>query len=843
MPQEKKPIPRFASFKPPPAPLQQPDRPSERRSRESTRRHEESRHRSEHRSHHHRSRSRDRRRDHKERHHRHRHKEDRNEAAAPPVTVPDTAKEQTDATDLYIVDRKGDRHNLIYGTIHRYSVPGYYRVGRGSILGLPPRYKIDRDTVEGDALSIRTGAWQGDATRSKSKSIFAKLNKQKPRLVRMRHDAISNDISDVNKDFLPLRASKSRNRSGVEDVDLDDERLAYRSILGKAKPEDNLPSDVEAASESSEDEGHRVDLSDEIKQLNVDLSRNVEQHPYDVDAWLRLIDHQEAVLRGAEHETRPLTYAEKMSLADIKLSLCEKALKKTENNPAKDQVLLKLLEEGAQLWDTKRLSEQWQSILKSNSQFISLWVKYLDFRQTEFLDFTYERCMATFIDCLRLNLSSPSGPEKIHVQNYLFLRLTLFMREAGFAEHAVGLWQAVLESTIFRPDELSLSREVLPAFTEFWESEVARIGDVGSKGWRSRSSLPVEPKAFTPRSQLNPKSIFATWPVCERERILNARIPARSLDESDDDDPYRVIISSDFEEFLPLMWEVNSTDGLVDAFLYFCGLPPLTSPSNIGTTSRWVGDNFLRNEFMGDSDSALGEWLSGSADGSAVSFPYHNFIHTADTFFTKRPIWFSSFERWAESSSGNSDIDADWVRRSLRLLVEASPENDDLAEYALALEFVSNSKEAKKYAKALLKKRQSRLRLYNSYALMEYRSGNHAAGDHVWATSISMSKDFAEHDRADTALLWRTWIWESLEARDLARASSLLLAMPQHTVDLTSLSAPGQPTFSPTEMLKMNHVSSNIFLCAAIYLTCLVLVRVARKRARCTQGQRFRGQH
>lgn len=730
--------------------------------------------------------------------------------------MPDTAKEQTDAADLYIVDRKGDRHNLIYGTIHRYSVPGYYRVGRGSILGLPPRYKIDRDTAEDDALFIRTGAWQGDATRGKSKSLFAKLKKQSPKLVRMRHDAISNDISDVDKDFLPLRASKSRNRSGAGNADSDDERLAYRSILGKAKPEDNLPSDVEAASGSSEDEGHHIDLSDEIKQLNVDLSRNVERNPYDVDAWLRLIDHQEAVLRGAENETRPLTYAEKMSLADIKLSLCEKALKKTENNPAKDRILLRLLDEGAQLWDTRKLSEQWQSILKSNSQFLSLWVKYLDFRQTEFLDFTYERCMATFIDCLRLNLSSPSGPEKVHVQNYLFLRLTLFMREAGFTEHAVGLWQAALESTIFRPDELNLSRELLPAFIEFWESEVARIGDVGSKGWRSRSSLPVEPKAFAARSQLHPKSIFATWPVCERERILNARIPARSLDESDDDDPYRVIISSDFDEFLPLMWEVNSTDGLVDAFLYFCRLPPLASPSNISTTSRWVGDNFLRNEFMGDSHSTLNEWLSGTADESAVSFPYHNFIHTADTFFANWPIWFSSFQRFAELPGGRSDIDADWVRRSLLLLVEASPENDDLAEYALGLEFVLNKKEAKKYAKALLKKRPTKLRLYNSYALMEHRSGNHAAGDHVWATSISMSKDFAQHDRTDSALLWRTWIWESLEARDIARASALLFAMPQHSVDLTSLSAPGQLTLSPTEMLKMNNVSSIIFVLISI---------------------------
>lgn len=637
----------------------------------------------------------------------------------------------------------------------------------------------------------------------------------------MRNESISNDAADLSRDFLPLRSSKIRTRSRrSEDLDSDDERHAYRSILGKAKPEDNLPSDVEAASEteSSGDEGYLVGITDEIKQLNVELSRDVEQNPHDVGAWLRLIDHQEALLRGAENETRQLTYAEKMSLADIKISLCEKALKKVGDSSSNDRLLMGLLDEGAKLWDTKKLSEKWQLILKSNSQFISLWVKYLDFRQTEFLHFTYERCMGTFIDCLRLNRSSPQGPEKVHVQNYLFLRMTLFMREAGFTEHAVGLWQAIIESTVFRPEELGFGDErehVLPAFTEFWESEVARIGDVGAKGWKSRSSLPVEPKAFSAKSQLNPKSIFTTWPQCERERTLNARTPARSLDESDDDDPYRVIISSDFEGFLPLIWELNSTDGLIDTFLYFCRLPPLASPANIGTTSRWIGDNFLRNEFVGNTDSTISDWLSMSgSDGvrsglDAVSFPYQNFIHTTDTFFAEQPSWFSSFHRWTESSIGlKSDIDADWVRRSLRLLVEASPENDDLAEYTLALEFVSNCKEAKKYAKSLLKKRQSRLRLYNLYALMERRSGNHAAGDHVWATSISMSKDFAEHDRVDAALLWRTWIWELLEARDITRVSCVLLAMPQYSVEPSSLpTASDQATFSPTEMVKIHSVS------------------------------------
>ena len=810
--QDKKSIPRFASFKPPTAP--DPDQHAERQSRESSRRDEPTR-RSRHRSHRDRSRSSDRRREH--RGHRYSRKDEvQHEAVAlPDRTESKTQRAPEDDPDLFFVDRKGDRHNITYGTLHRYSVPAFYRIGRGSVLGLPRMYKIDRSTAFDGKLVLRTDPQNAGP---KPKSAFSKLNKQRPKLLRVRPEYISDAAVDTAADFLPLTPSKSRRSiKPPGDFDTDDERYAYRSIQGKAKPQDDIPSDLESApdTDSSDDERRQVELGDEVKQKNVELSRNVESNPYDVVAWLKLIDHQDAVLRGDENETRPLTYAEKTSLADIKTSLCEKALKRIGENASKDRLLLKLLEEGAKLWDTKKLSSQWQNILKANSRFISLWVRYLDFRQTQFLDFTYERCMRTFIDCLRLNMSSPDGPEKVNVQLYLFLRLTLFIRESGFTEHAVGLWQTALESTFFRPDGLNAGDGgVLSAFREFWETEVARVGDVGAKGWKSGSNPPLEPKVSAFESQLTPPSIFPSWTTCERERIMESQTPARSLDESNDDDPYRVVISSDFEDFLPLVWGASSADALINSFLYFCHLPPLTSPTNIEASGRWAGDNFLRNEFMSTS-ATLDSWLPTSdhnerSEPSAISFPQHNFIHTLDTFFAQHS-WFDSFQQWTEyTSAGQSELDPGWVRRSLRLLVEASPENDDLAEYALALESAANIKEAKKYAKSLLKKRPSSLRLYNAYALIECGSGNHSAADHVWATSISMSKTFAEDDRLEVILLWRTWIWESLKARDLARASYLLVSMPQNSIDLASLpSAAAQVTFSPTELLKIRSFLSD----------------------------------
>ncbi|RHZ54116.1 hypothetical protein CDV55_101701 [Aspergillus turcosus] len=815
--QEKKSIPRFASFKPPPAPPPKADRPSDRRSHESAHRDENSKSHSRHRSHRDSSRSRERRRERKE------HRPTRRDAEQQDVELtyesvrapePIVREGGDEASDLYVIDRKGDKYNLIYGTIHRYNVPLYHRVGRGNVLGLPTSYRIDRDTAEGDALILKTGISRTDAKRTKSKSVFSGLAKQRTKLLRVRKDPSLDAAAEASQDFLPLDAPASRRRKGAsEDIATDDERYAYRSIHGKAKREDSIPSDLEAVSDTdSSDGGLRVDPDEEIKSRNAELLRSVERSPTDIEAWLQLIDHQELLLRGSERESRALTNAERKSLADIKLSLYEKALKKVGDSPFKDVLLLGLLEEGAKLWDTKKLSSQWQAVLKANSQFISLWVKYLDFRQTQFLDFTYEKCFSTYLECLKLNRLGPGGPEKGHVQIYLLLRLTCFIREAGFTEHAVGLWQAILETVFFRPEDLDIGKdqETLSAFLDFWESEVARIGEFGAKGWRSGENALVEPKAFAPQFKVDPRSIFASWTVCERERISNAQLPARSLDETDEDDPYRIVIASDLREILPLVWDADSADALIDGFMYYCKLPPLKTPENLESTSRWAGDNFLRNELMSNTELTIEAFLQNQTDGtepsaiSPLSLPHTNFIQTTDTLFADQEAWFSSLRSWMKTTmNSRSDINPDWARRTLRLLIEANPRNDDLAEYALAVELACNSKEARKYAKSLLKKRSSNLRLYNSYALIECRTGNHTAAEHVWATTISMSKTFSDHDRVDCALLWQSWTWESLNARNIAQAAHLLLSIPQNSVDLKSIpGAFSETMFSATNLLK-----------------------------------------
>jgi hypothetical protein len=809
-----KPVPKFSSFKPKPVPPPTEDHRKGRREDEKLKSwdDDDTRRKSKSRSHRHRSRSREYRSRHEYRkdESKHRPREDVAERQAPQLKPAE--KEQ----DLYIVDRKGDIYNVTYGTIHRYNVPQYRRVGQGRVLGLSGRYKIDRDFNDEGAVLIRADAWQGDGTRHRIKNILSKANTRSMRLLRVRRETTT-ETTDAQRDFLPLNTHGSRKRRRVSGAfspsdisDSEAETSHYRSILGKAKPDEDVPSDMEitSASDSAED-GATINWERTVGQRNSELSRRVEERPQDIDAWVELIDYQDRIIAGSE-ESRQLSTAEKSSLADIKLSLYDKALKRVGASVRKDRLLLGYLMEGTKLWESKKLSEQWNAILKHNPGYVGLWVKYLDFRQTEFLDFTYERCKLIFIDCLKLNASSADSAEKDMIQTYLFLRMTLFMREAGFSELATGLWQAILEFVLFRPS--NSEEDLISSFVAFWDSEAARIGESGAKGWRN-SNVEIDPIISSSQTTLLPRSLFASWVEAEMRLRRTARLPARTLDEVENDDPFRVVLSSDIQEFLTYFENWRSQDILIRGFISFCHLPPLASALFSENSRSQSGDPFLRNELVGLSDSTLTRVLNvGQLDESETSklatpVPLENITHTVENLFGEDK-WFSSLATWKTMTvHGDSPVDAEWVRRAFRLLVDTAPMDDALAEYALAVEFAINPKDAKKYAKTLLKKRSSSLRLYNAYALMESRSGNITAAAHVLASTLSMVSNLTDQQKLEYGPLLRTVVWEALMVNKKKEALEVLLSIPNFALDVKSLGQGSmERVVSPTELLKSQRV-------------------------------------
>lgn len=710
--------------------------------------------------------------------------------------------------ELYVIDTEGDRSVLKYGTAHRYDIPLYRRAGEGQVLGLPENLAIDREHAESDTIVLRDK--NAGSQKHKFPGPLSGPVKQPTQLYRLRQDANPPATEELKSDTILLEYPIEK-ASGVNTVesDSDDERFAYRSILGKAKTEDVLPKDMElVTAQASNNEEHQVSLDAERRARNAKLSHNLACNPKDVASWLELIDNQSALVLGPGEDDRHLTSAECKSVADMRLSLYDKALVSCGDTVHKELLVLGRLQEGGHLWDRKQFFEEWEKTLGENPDSMSLWLKYLNLRQTDFQDFAVDDCKSLLVNCMKRIDASPHDSRYPQVQCYLLLRLTLLLREAGYTELAVGLWQAVLEFTCFRPDAHSEGQRdtALAQFCEFWDSEVARLGELKGHGWRSDKNHKVDPVTRPLSAHVDVSSLVSSWTSSERILIQNLKMPARSLDIHgvNVDTAYSVVLTSDLLHILPSFWHAPVPDDIVNAFLYFCHLPHLTREGNAQTTRLWDGDNFLRNESLDTIKGYLSEWLPPGIDASQTtfppfSFPVTSFLHTPETLFAPEN-WFYSLQSWSTALSGQSHtLDTDWVRRTLQSLAERFHQDDDLAEYALAVAFACDRRAATKFAKSLLNSRRSSFKLYNAFALMQCRLGAQDFAYQVWSQVIN--------DNLNCGPLWNTWAWEMLRQGDISRTSHLLHTMLLGKVDLTAFhAATEQKEYSPFDDLRLQKV-------------------------------------
>lgn len=720
--------------------------------------------------------------------------------------------------DLYFIDTQGDIQNITYGSLHKYDVPYYHRTGRGRVLGLPSTCWIDRDSLDGKSMILRTNAdITDDGSARKKRDAAWKQARNVETLYRVKQDASAgNSEVELDSDYISLESGDSKKRRrGDRDMSVSEyeDEVDYRSIEGKAKA--SLPSNITLQNDLTPD-NDAAGIAARLK--NAHLSKHVAEHPDDIDGWLALIDHQSSLVgtMSADNNNRILTASEKRSVADIRLSIYEKALSSLSAKTPRDRLVLGLLEEGAKLWDTKLLARKWQDYLQRYPNYMSLWVRYLDFQQTNYLNFTYEKCRDFIIECIELNKSSirPQTVEeqvleqkKIHL--YLLLRLSLLMRESGFCEHAVALWQALLEYNFFRPKSLTYQdpSAAIRSFSAFWDSEVPRIGEVGAKGWDASSeSKPPAPQTDEAAHAIDLHSPFESWERAEWECMRTSSLPARTLDETQEDDPYRIILSSDIEKLLADFTGPEMQGLLLNAFLLFCRLPPFSDRSS--TVSEWCVDPFVFNQYLDTRSDFSKPWFSDlSTDLEnkqallSNTFPLQNILCTPDTLFPNSQ-WFSVFNSFHNLHSNDSAtlLPTPWIRRAIRHLVTRLDDNDELAQYSVALEYTFNRHDAKAYVKRLLKQRPSCFGLYNCYALMEVRDGNVDAAERVWETTCRMGTSVR-----DCSVLWVSWLWALMEQGKMEKVGRLLVGI------VDGRGPVGEGEMTPAEILRVQRVSLIFF--------------------------------
>ena len=741
------------------------------------------------------------------------------------------------ALELYVVDREGDPDNLIFGTLHRCATPSYFRIGAGCVVGSTWNQMIDRAVSNEKGLVLSNE--QHCQPRKGDKNAFRRVGKKRIREWKIKSVASQVPELEAVAEFISLESSPWTNRgreNGRSASDSsafssgDDEH--YRSVEGKAKlraePDDqDLVYGSETSSPSDNGDSRASKLDEFVQKKRIELARKVDAEPTNCDAWVNLISYQDDML-GLNRSSKKsnFTNAERKSVADVKLSMYEKALGSVEDPEAQETLLLGMMEEAGKVLDSQKLSSKWKGTLESNPGYLSLWTKYLDFKQTTFVSFRYEEVQNSYLDCLSLlwharGVAKSPNAEQVRlykIQVYVLLRSTVFMKESGFTELAIAAWQALLEYEFFRPLHLQSHehkegchsrQDTVSVFEEFWDSEVPRIGENGAEGWASFYQKPGEspkPRTEAVGTVEDGKEFWGSWIVSELEHGLLSRLPARTTDDVEENDPYRVILFSDVRPFLIDSPSVIVRQTLLDAFLIFCHLPPCTADDAHSRTRHWWREGFLRNDVLYANDKASTLWdfyadksQTNSTEADPVhsdvpllrgntlfGFPLPDFQISSDCLFAAIGSWFSAFGTWHNVAFRHrGPLQVDWVLGSVKALVFTAVGGDHLAEYCLALELCLSPRTVKKTARNFLKKHPSSLRLYNAYALIEHRLGNASKGENVIITSISMSKQLDEVARRDSVLLWRTWIWELLSAGRTREAYRRLLTFADRETQTT----------------------------------------------------------
>ena len=200
--------------------------------------------------------------------------------------------------------------------------------------------------------------------------------------------------------FLPEHSTEEK-LSSLEH----EEGAEYRSIAGLVKP-----ADLESDSENEDDVFGGLGISggesqDEyLKRRNIELDRMLRDNPKNVDGWIEFVEFQDEVAQrsfvgSSLSSKRALSQNERTSTAEMKLAILTRALA-TEGNEGSERLLLAYLKAAAQVEDPKKVLNRWKDTLKEHPSLTGLWIEYVSWRQTSWVNFSVKDVVEVFEECL-----------------------------------------------------------------------------------------------------------------------------------------------------------------------------------------------------------------------------------------------------------------------------------------------------------------------------------------------------------------------------------------------------------------------------------------------------------
>ncbi|KAJ1802721.1 hypothetical protein LPJ56_007132, partial [Coemansia sp. RSA 2599] len=294
---------------------------------------------------------------------------------------------------------------------------------------------------------------------------------------------------------------------------------------------------------------------------------------------------------SSQHKTR-------RAVAETRMAIYRRAL---ASNPLSSQLALGFLDECKEVMSSEELLSEWERTLDTFRSQPVLVMHHVRVCQGMGALFSVERMAGVYAAAIRRILrmvcdaTADAGrrAELSVVALELVHGVCLMFRDAGFAERAVAVYQAVVEWYVFTPRRLwsAPASHRMRAFELFWDSGVPRIGSDGAQGWCMYSASYAQATC-----DLHSSAVFAkddavgyglcfetpdSWADAEKQASLDtpadgsAAMATGCLSDSaiDSMDPFSVAVFEDVQPFLAdIPWDPTIAQALLDRLLQFLGI-------------------------------------------------------------------------------------------------------------------------------------------------------------------------------------------------------------------------------------------------------------------------------
>ncbi|XP_014399160.1 PREDICTED: protein NRDE2 homolog [Myotis brandtii] len=649
--------------------------------------------------------------------------------------------------ETFRTDKKPDPANWEYKSLYRGDIARYKRKG-DSCLGINPKKQCI--------------SWEGASTGKKRahKHVERYFTKKNVGLMNADGVAVSSQTdppSSAPVSFIPVKDSDDvappvttwLNPLGIYD------QSTTQWLQGQG------PSEQESKQPDSQPDREDMLLKARVEEFN----RRVRENPRDTQLWMAFVAFQDEVMRSPglyaieEGEQEKRKRSLKLIL-EKKLAILERAI---DSNPSSVDLKLAKLKLCTEFWEPATLVKEWQKLIFLHPNNTALWQKYLLFCQSQFSTFSISKIHSLYGKCLSTLsavkdgsiLSHPELPGTEEAMFALFLQQCHFLRQAGHAEKAVSLFQAMVDFTFFKPDSVKdlPTRGQVEFFEPFWDSGEPRAGEKGARGWRAWMHqqerggwVVINPDDDDDEPEEDDQDIrdktlprWQIWLAAERSRDQRHWRPWRpdktkKQTEEDCEDPERQVLFDDIGQSLIRLSSQALQFQLIVAFLQFLGVPAGFSPPAsclyLAMDENSIFDNGLYDEqpltffnlsFSGVSCVGRTDQLGCRRWTRGHSREGEEFIR--NIFHLVMPL-FSGRER--------SQLCSSWLRYEIAKVIWCLHTKNKKR-------LKSRGKNCKKLAKNLLKEPENcnNFCLWKQYAHLEWLLGNTEDARKVFDTALS----------------------------------------------------------------------------------------------------------